>query len=224
MTIHLFTRTRTYRVARPARLLIAALCFIAPAGAAQATAGIVTYVWTTTSQGFGLHVDQPTTASFDVPLDAMLSGKILYSDISNIQLSYPGLTLTSFTPTSIGLDFAAYVDPFTGEPIFHDPDQGLGVVGYQGGLFSDSFLSITFDAVAYTPGGQMLSSVADQYNALNNGAPYAGYPTAGYWTPHILIIDPLVPEPATWAMMVGGFGMVGGAMRARRRRTAVSFG
>lgn len=25
-----------------------------------------------------------------------------------------------------------------------------------------------------------------------------------------------VPEPATWAMMVGGFGLVGGAMRRRR--------
>lgn len=25
-----------------------------------------------------------------------------------------------------------------------------------------------------------------------------------------------VPEPATWAMMIGGFGMVGGAMRRRR--------
>jgi PEP-CTERM motif len=33
-----------------------------------------------------------------------------------------------------------------------------------------------------------------------------------------------VPEPATWAMMIGGFGMVGGAMRYRRRKTAVSFG
>jgi hypothetical protein len=26
-----------------------------------------------------------------------------------------------------------------------------------------------------------------------------------------------VPEPATWAMMVGGFGLVGGAMRRRRQ-------
>lgn len=33
-----------------------------------------------------------------------------------------------------------------------------------------------------------------------------------------------VPEPATWAMMIGGFGMVGGAMRYRRRKTTVSFG
>jgi hypothetical protein len=32
-----------------------------------------------------------------------------------------------------------------------------------------------------------------------------------------------VPEPATWAMMVGGFGAVGAAMR-RRQRTKVSFG
>ena len=30
-----------------------------------------------------------------------------------------------------------------------------------------------------------------------------------------------VPEPATWAMMIGGMGLAGGAMR--RRRTAVSF-
>ena len=30
------------------------------------------------------------------------------------------------------------------------------------------------------------------------------------------------PEPASWALMLGGFGLVGSAMR--RRRTAVSFG
>ncbi|MES2289341.1 MAG: PEPxxWA-CTERM sorting domain-containing protein [Pseudomonadota bacterium] len=32
-----------------------------------------------------------------------------------------------------------------------------------------------------------------------------------------------VPEPATWAMMIGGFGMVGASMRYRRRKTTVSF-
>jgi hypothetical protein len=29
-----------------------------------------------------------------------------------------------------------------------------------------------------------------------------------------------VPEPATWAMMIGGFGFIGGALRARRRSVA----
>ena len=34
-----------------------------------------------------------------------------------------------------------------------------------------------------------------------------------------------VPEPASWAMMIGGFGLVGGAVRRRQAvRTAVSFG
>ena len=32
-----------------------------------------------------------------------------------------------------------------------------------------------------------------------------------------------VPEPASWALMLGGFGLVGGAMRSRRN-AAVSFG
>jgi hypothetical protein len=32
-----------------------------------------------------------------------------------------------------------------------------------------------------------------------------------------------VPEPATWAMMIGGVGMVGGAMRRRKVSTKVSF-
>jgi len=204
------------------KLILAALFAIAPAGVAQA-GGIVTYNWTTTSQGFGSHVDQPSWASFDVPLASVLAGKILYSDISNIQLGYPGLTLTSFTPTSVGLDNAAFVDPVTGAPIYHDADQGLGVVGYQGAMFGDSFLAITFDSIAYTQGGQPLTTVADQYNALNNGAPYAGYPTAGYWTATITIVPPGAPEPLSWAMMAGGFGLVGGALRARRKHVAVRF-
>jgi len=34
------------------------------------------------------------------------------------------------------------------------------------------------------------------------------------------IAAPPVPEPATWAMMIAGFGMVGGALRLRRRDQA----
>lgn len=32
----------------------------------------------------------------------------------------------------------------------------------------------------------------------------------------------LVPEPATWAMMIGGFGMIGSAYRVRRRQTRLA--
>lgn len=33
-----------------------------------------------------------------------------------------------------------------------------------------------------------------------------------------------VPEPANWALLVGGFAMIGGAVRYRRRAATVSFG
>jgi len=33
-----------------------------------------------------------------------------------------------------------------------------------------------------------------------------------------------VPEPATWAMMIAGFGLVGASMRRRQIRRAISFG
>ena len=33
-------------------------------------------------------------------------------------------------------------------------------------------------------------------------------------------VPPAVPEPATWAMMIAGFGLVGGAMRRRSTATA----
>ncbi|MBN8830607.1 MAG: PEPxxWA-CTERM sorting domain-containing protein [Sphingomonadales bacterium] len=36
-----------------------------------------------------------------------------------------------------------------------------------------------------------------------------------------VVSPPAVPEPATWAMMIGGLALVGAAMRARR--ASVSF-
>lgn len=36
------------------------------------------------------------------------------------------------------------------------------------------------------------------------------------------VADSAVPEPATWAMMIGGFGMIGGAMRRRTAKLATA--
>jgi hypothetical protein len=53
----------------------------------------------------------------------------------------------------------------------------------------------------------------------------------GYYDNHGAIIATIsssataaVPEPASWALMLGGFGMVGGAVRSRRKTATISLG
>jgi hypothetical protein len=52
---------------------------------------------------------------------------------------------------------------------------------------------------------------------LISGIRHFGHVTEGDTVPAFAVRPPgPVPEPATWVMMVGGFGLVGGAMRRHR--------
>ncbi len=167
-------------------------------GSQSQAAPMVTYSWTTTSQGFGSHVSEPSSATFEVPLSDVMAGVIPQLDITNIDLAYPGLTFDSAVASNIGLDFAAFVDPATGAFIFQSDDQGLAVIAFAGTDINaaTTFLSITVD----NPVG---GSVADEFNALNQGSPFAGFPTAGFWTATFPAMAPCpCPEPSTWAMML----------------------
>jgi opacity protein-like surface antigen len=75
--------------------------------------------------------------------------------------------------------------------------------------FIFSYVSPSGDALGGTGSHEGTQSLGDEAWGLSN----------------ILLTGPAVgvavPEPATWAMMIGGFAVAGGAMR--RRKTAVSF-
>jgi hypothetical protein len=49
---------------------------------------------------------------------------------------------------------------------------------------------------------------------------FQGFGSVGYGPLLDNVVVTQVPEPATWAMLIAGFGLVGSAMR--RRRTAVA--
>lgn len=92
--------------------------------------------------------------------------------------------------------------------------------------------------------GNLLASLALPTNAVSCGAPFSalfcpfafqsltfsgtGRSVVFGGTANQLVIDDIVlgfsplPEPATWAMMLSGFGAVGAALRRRRRQNATA--
>jgi len=93
-------------------------------------------------------------------------------------------------------------------------------------LFHDNELIIiendTLDPFLYS--SDLLSPLISDGNRGGDSLFSDDDPTRGYSVGIRLtkLSSLAVPEPASWAMMLGGFGMVGGAIRARRK-TAASF-
>jgi hypothetical protein len=82
-----------------------------------------------------------------------------------------------------------------------------------------------YAAVTLDPNDANTFWLIGQYAAAPYEVTRPGYPPAsGFsrWGQYVAAIDAAVPEPATWAMMIAGFGFVGAAAR-RTRRVTVNF-
>lgn len=95
---------------------------------------------------------------------------------------------------------------------------------YYFGVISDSELNVGFSAVTtFTQNGLTASGPNSNYNDFTNPR-FANLAGA---TINLVLTGTqgagAVPETATWGMMIAGFGMMGAAMRTRRRSTKVSF-
>lgn len=121
----------------------------------------------------------------------------------------------SSDPTPLDYNF----DTYTTVPVF----DWTGNIG--------PFTSITYDSVIftnggfYTPDGAILVSHLQLYGPPESSPHFA----PNVWTgvnaadglPFTLTIT-AVPEPAGWALMLIGFGGLGGALRLSRRRTSAA--
>lgn len=116
---------------------------------------------------------------------------------------------------AIGFDLRSYFDGFGGDLgetvsfVANTGESGVFVtpptadIGFVGLLFSSAVTSVVFAA---TDGG-------------GNDFTWFGIDDVQFWQN---AAPPGVPEPASWAMLIAGFGLVGAAIRSRRSATAVA--
>lgn len=103
--------------------------------------------------------------------------------------------------------------------------------GFPLGVNSGSFDTGRFDlnsASFYNPafvtgsGGTVPQARTRLVNGLNAGQAYFNIHSNAFPGGEIRGQLALVPEPATWAMMIAGFGLAGAAIRRQRRRAAIA--
>ena len=127
---------------------------------------------------------------------------------SPLTTGYEGLTGAGVFGPGNGFTFsnADVGDGFGLDTIFGSDVLFLPINYFSGALLSgnSTFNNVTIAGLGLTTGSYIFRSSSDTVT-INIGA--ASGP---------------VPEPATWAMMIGGFGAIGAAMR-RRRRVSVTF-
>lgn len=144
---------------------------------------------------------------------------------------------------SIGFNYALMNQGYGNSPITIDLYAGAGTGGTLlasrtftlGSLYG--FTDTDFSGISLTIGDVYTAAVStssplegiyvtgDSYAGGNLSSPQAGERTDLDLSFRVIggTAASAAPEPASWAMMLGGFGLVGGAMRARRK-VAISFG
>jgi uncharacterized protein YjiK len=159
-----------------------------------------------------------------------IAEQVYFTDIS-FGTPTTGMTSHPFDPTPLGLGTLSDIAVLAANPNFAGTD-------YYGNLLLLSADASTRRLIEVTRTGQLVSSF-DLSNLMiqtiegvvldHSGNIYlvgeTGGTTPGSSSTSGLVVlsrAAAVPEPATWAMFIGGFGLVGGALR-RQRKTAVRF-
>jgi hypothetical protein len=150
----------------------------------------------------------------NVTFDA--NGKILTGNV--LGTTFGTVSSLSATGSIMNFDFSGLNISFNAGDQFaiglRNPDTFSGAFGWAAGTSTDA-PGVPFNVANFTPinyaGG----------NAYRGTNPYLGAnPT---FVPHVdfgfRTYVNSVPEPATWAMMIVGFGLVGGSMRRRHTLT-----
>ncbi|WP_254602107.1 PEPxxWA-CTERM sorting domain-containing protein [Sphingomonas bacterium] len=204
---------------RSALLAAAAICVAGPAFAAQIPDGTVSYV-NLTQPAVNYSVSPSTVAfngtTFELTGTGGFSavGGLLGSMLGTLSFS----TTVNSTISQVVNNFFSFADGSSGQYIF-------------------SLDSVTTTAYTVNPGVSQSFGLYLLGSTVDTNLGYTATPTSltmtfnqtgnsGFSASGTLAVPPAgsVPEPASWAMMVGGFGLLGATLRRKRTAAVVTFG
>ena len=94
---------------------------------------------------------------------------------------------------------------------------------YTGAAFNGVRITDLSNLSAFNGWGVLPSTTMTGFSfSTGGGSLYVNWQGVQTFTGATVALGGAVPEPASWALMLGGVGLVGGALRSRRRQ-AVSF-
>lgn len=191
------------------RHILLALTALTTAGAANAQTTVITYTGSFNAGAGSANY----TFTTDGTLGAINERNLLSYSIS-LQDSSGTVVLTQANSSKFNFAMTATAENLNVRR--NGTSGGVYIASYAltGGVF-DGALNINF------LNGTFLQILSNSYRGVLTG----DFATNLAFVPPV--INPsvsAVPEPASWAMMIGGFGLVGGAARRRRaQRTTVRF-
>ena len=132
-----------------------------------------------------------------------------YNGYDAVQIDfYQPQDFVSFTSVNLnGVVADAYTNPYIGKPVEWLGRITVGPSGTPSNTVYTLSSPMPADPTLYRP---RISTIVF-------------FSAGGGWAIDNLTWSTSAPEPATWGMMLGGFGMLGGALRSNRRRSACSF-
>lgn len=154
-----------------------------------------------------------STGSFENVLGLIVNGTDLGLSTLNSHLSAPG-DVFNFGPVSAGDALVFYINVEEGlytwasdKSLNTDATNHIWSTAYGGGDFSiPEGIFVTFED---------LPGTGTDFNYEDLGFVFTNVKT--------VIIPNGVPEPASWAMLIAGFGMIGSATRRRRNSLKITY-
>jgi hypothetical protein len=140
--------------------------------------------------------------------------------VGNASGSFAGLNGTTASVADISL--GTFANPFTTNPFISFGGNSPITLSFTDASYTRTGTSLTITGGALFSNGNPAEANTGTFTLATSSQD--GMASAVDFTFTSNASTSAVPEPASWAMMLAGFGMLGAAMRRRKPTTAVSFG